>query len=91
MGQILSNFLAEWDEEEEQPAAEPGVERVASQVCSKKTSLALKNIPPGTAIDYLEYYVDKVTGLSARGGDYELISKTDCLYIVKFRSSIGKY
>ena len=92
MGQTLSHFLAEWDEEEE-PAAEPGVEHVASSqrvFSKKKTALVLKNVPHGTASDYLEFYVDKVTGLSARGGDYELISKAECIYIVKFRSPIGK-
>ena len=54
------------------------------------SNLLLKNIPPDTDIDFLELYMDSVTGLSASDGDYQLIPKPDGMYLVVFNSALGK-
>ena len=87
MGQVFSYFLAESEEYTSEL-----VECPPSSVCSvtDKKSLFLKNIPKRTDRSFLEYHIDKVSGLSTNNGDYELISREECLYIVNFRSDIGK-
>ena len=54
------------------------------------SNLLLKNIPPDTDIDFLELYMDNVTGLSASDGDYQLIPKPGGMYLVVFNSALGK-
>ena len=63
-------------------------EESASQELS---NLLLKNIPPGTDDDYLELFIDNVTGLSASDGDYQLLPKPGGLYVVAFNSAPGKF
>ena len=54
------------------------------------SNLLLKNIPPDTDIDFLELYMDNVTGLSCDNGDYQLLPKPGGLYLVIFNSALGK-
>ena len=54
------------------------------------SNLLLKNVPPGTDIDFLELYMDSVTGLSVSDDDYEILEKSGGLYIVVFKSTTGK-
>jgi len=54
------------------------------------TNLVLKNVPPGTDVDFLELYMDSVTGLSASDDDYEILEKSGGLYMVVFKSTTGK-
>ena len=53
------------------------------------SSLLLKNIPSGTDEDYLELFIDSVTGLSASDGDYQLLPKPGGMYVVAFNSAPG--
>ena len=55
------------------------------------SNLLLKNIPPGTDDDYLELFIDSVTGLSAGDGDYQLLPKPGGMYVVAFNSTPGNY
>ena len=100
MGQIISSFLWQEEEEEEKEEKEQEEEEEEEEKEEEdeqplervdKKSLILKNIPCETTSDYLEYYIDKISGfyLSAKR-DYEVISKTECCYIVHFKSS-GKH
>ena len=86
MGQVFSYFLAESEEYTSKSVAEC----VTSSMRTDKKSLFLKNIPERTNRSYLEYHIDRVSGLSARNDDYELISREGCPCIVNFRSYIGK-
>ena len=53
------------------------------------SNLLLKNIPPGIDEDYLELFIDNVTGLSA-GDDYQLLPKPGGMYVVAFNSAPGE-
>lgn len=81
MGEVISYIQPE----EEQ--LEVAVSRFASG-----TQLLLKNIPQDTDIDYLDLHVDNVAELAANGIDYkiEIASKPENLYLLVFKSSIGK-
>lgn len=80
MGVVLSHILAE-----EEPL-EVIVERFASRTC-----LLLKNVPPETHIDYLELHIDSKAELSTSGIDHKIVSKPGNLYLLVFKSPIGKY
>ena len=54
------------------------------------SNLLLRNIPAGTDIEILKLYVDNVTELSAENGDYELLPKSDDLWLVVFKSTSGR-
>lgn len=79
MGAVLSYILAE-----EEPL-EVAVKQIAS-----RTRLLFKNIPPETDIDFLDLHIDKVAELSTGGIEYEIVSKPENLYLLVFKSSIGK-
>jgi len=79
MGGLLSYLVAE-----EEPF-EVVVKKIASS-----TRLLLKNIPPGADIDHLDLHIDKVAELSTRKISYEIVLKPGNLYLLAFKSSIGK-
>jgi len=54
------------------------------------SNLLLKNIPPNTDIEYLELYIDNVTGLTASEDEYQLVPKPGGLFMVVFNSALGK-
>ena len=89
IGAAVTYFIPLEDEEEEEKEEPEPVPKRGSVYADKK-SLVLTNIPCKTTSDYLEFHIDKTTGLSAKKGDYEVISKTECCYIVNFRS-VGKH
>ena len=54
------------------------------------SDMLLKNIPPDTDVDFLELYIDSVTGLSAKDGDYQLLLKPGDLYLIVLNADLGK-
>ena len=52
-------------------------------------NILLKNVPPSVDFEYLELYLDNVTGLSASNGDYEVLEKSGGHYMVVFKSTSG--
>ena len=53
-------------------------------------NLLLKNIPPGTNVEVLKYWIDDTTDLSADDGDYQLLPKPGNLYLIVFTSALSK-
>ena len=80
MGAVLSYLLAE-----EEPL------EIAVKQFASRTRLLLRDISAETDIDYLDLHIDSVAELSASGIDYEIVSKPGNLYLLVFKSSIGKY
>ena len=88
---MLSYMLAEEGdytitEEVEEEFSEETVEQVTN-----RKNLLLKNIPQGTHIDHVDLHIDKVAELSASRIDYDIVSKPGNLYLLVFKSPIGKY
>ena len=54
-------------------------------------NLLLKNIPAGADIEVLKLYIDNVSKLSAKNGDYELLPKSGDKWLVVFKSISGKF
>ena len=54
-------------------------------------NLLLRDVPTGIDPELLQLYIDNVTKLSAKNGDYELSSMSDGLFLVIFKSNSGKF
>ena len=90
MGAVLSYFLPEEDYTLTEIVEEEFSEETVEQVTNRK-NLLLKNIPQGTHIDHVDLHIDDVAKLSASRIDYDIVSKPGNLYLLVFKSSIGKY
>lgn len=54
-------------------------------------NLLLKNVPSGTDVEFLNLYIESVTGLSASKHDFEVTEKPRNLFLVVLKKTLGEY
>ena len=64
---------------------------VAIKQFPSRTCLILKNISPETEISDWEPHIDAAAELSKSGIEYVIVEKPGNLYLLVFKSSIGKF